>query len=191
MSAGQIDPMGWRDVLAWLSEEENVERMLAEWQDDSANKEESAASRLAAVDATIVSLRASMKDLGHDIAEAKHEESRRTLRETLDEYAAQVEREEGKRANLLRESANAGAQADFAREMREWVRMVAQEAPTFDRAEQRTTLRALGAQLTLWREGGQPQGWPQRYKIDLHLTGWTGHAPITLPPSLQKLSLTS
>jgi hypothetical protein len=191
MSAAQLDPIGWRDVLAWLSEEENVERFLTEWQDDSACTEQSASSRLAAVDATIADLRGKMKDLGRDIAETTRGESRRVLQQTLDEYADMVEKEEGKRANLLRESANAGAQAAFAREMREVVRVVAREAPTFDCAEQRATLKAFGAELTLWREGGQPEGWPQRYKITLHFTGWTGHAPITLPPALSKLSLTS
>jgi hypothetical protein len=186
MSANLIDPAGWRDVLDWLSNPANVEDLIADWLERSTTKQASAASRLAAADKTIAGLQRTMRELGHDIAEAKHEASKRTLRGTLDEYAAQLEMEEGKRARILQESTDADAQAAAAASFRDWVAAIATEAPTFDRAEQRDTLRALGARLTVWKQGGQPVGWPQRYQIDLLFTGWTG-APVTLPPSTQSL----
>ncbi|HEV2462143.1 MAG TPA: hypothetical protein VGS80_27650, partial [Ktedonobacterales bacterium] len=31
MAARVLDPAGWRDVLAWLSKPDNVERLLADW----------------------------------------------------------------------------------------------------------------------------------------------------------------
>ncbi|HEV2461955.1 MAG TPA: recombinase family protein, partial [Ktedonobacterales bacterium] len=107
MGANLIDPQGWADVLDWLSDPNNVEGLIADWQERTATTKASAASRLAAVDKTIAKLRATMHDLGHDIAVAKHEASRQTLRETLDEYAAQLEKEEGKRERILQENADA------------------------------------------------------------------------------------
>jgi site-specific DNA recombinase len=188
MSAGQLDPAGWRDVLAWLVQPENVERFLAEWQDDSAGKEESAASRLTAVEHAIAELRRKMKELGEDIAETTRGESRRTLNAQLDEYADQLDAEEGKRAKLLRETADAGMQSAAAAEFRDWAREVAPVAAGYDRAQQRSTLRALGAELTLWSASYvHPDGWPQRYKIRLHFTGWTGQAPVQLPPTASAL----
>jgi hypothetical protein len=57
-------------------------------------------------------------------------------------------------------------------------------ADTVRPAEHRTTLKLLGAEVTVWREDYvHPDGWPQRYKIDLHFTGYTGRAPVTLPPA--------
>ena len=65
--------------------------------------------------------------------------------------------------------------------MREWVRVVAAKAPTMTRAQQRATLKALGAVATVWRaDYVHPDGWPQRYRITLHFTGFTGQ-PVTLP----------
>jgi hypothetical protein len=186
MDANLIDPQGWADVLDWLSDPNNVEGLIADWLERSATTQASAASRLAAVDKTIATLRQTMHDLAHDIAEAKHEASKRTLRGTLDEYAAQLEMEEGKRARILQENADAGEHAAAAASFRDWVRAIATEAPTFRPAEQRDTLRALGARLTIWKQGGQPAAWPQRYKIELYFTGFSGAAPVTLLPTVAK-----
>jgi hypothetical protein len=77
--------------------------------------------------------------------------------------------------------------SNAAREQQEvlaWVQVVAERAPTFGPAEQRATLRGLGAVVTVWRADYQhPDGWPQRYQIVLHWTGFTTRQPVTLPPA--------
>jgi hypothetical protein len=51
----------------------------------------------------------------------------------------------------------------------------------FAREAQIDALRALGARVTVWRSDYQhPDGWPQRYKVVLTFTGFTGQ-PVTLP----------
>ncbi len=96
--------------------------------------------------------------------------------------------EEGKRERLLHEAREASAYAEAARDVREWVRIVAAHAESFTREQRRDTLRALGAQLTLWRtDYVHPDGWPQRYRIRLHWTGFIGQ-PTTLPRRSQRVS---
>ena len=76
------------------------------------------------------------------------------------------------------------------REVREWVRAVAERAGTMTRAQQRATLKALGAEATTWRaDYAHPDGWPQRYRIVLHFTGFTGQ-PVTLPAAQSPRILT-
>ncbi len=59
---------------------------------------------------------------------------------------------------------------------------MSERAGTFTREQQRDTLRALGAQLTLWRaDAVHDDGWPQRYRVVLTFTGF-GAQPVTLPP---------
>ncbi|HEV2461948.1 MAG TPA: recombinase family protein [Ktedonobacterales bacterium] len=193
MNADALDPQGWADVLAWLSDPENVERLLSEWQQQTTRAERTHASRLAAVDATLATLREKMAELGADIDATTQRESRRVLLAHLDAHAAQVEREEAKRVEVLREAETRAQQATAAQSVRDAVQMAAARAAGADRARQRVILRALGARLTLWRaDYVHPDGWPQRYKVRLHWTGWTGQedAPITLPPSSQ-LTLTT
>jgi hypothetical protein len=63
------------------------------------------------------------------------------------------------------------------------VRVVAAEADTFTREEQRDCLRILGAVVTVWRaDYVHADGWPQRYRITLNFTGFSGE-PETLPPA--------
>jgi hypothetical protein len=168
-------------VRAWLSDPKNVARLLAEWEQDERSTEQSMASRLEASAATIATLRDKMGRLAETIAETSERESRRTLQDKLDAYAAQVRSEEGKRERLLHEASEAIDHARTARDIREWVRVVAEQAATFTREEQRITLKALGARVTVWRaDYVHPDGWPQRYKIRLHFTSFTGQ-PETLP----------
>ena len=61
-------------------------------------------------------------------------------------------------------------------------RVLSERADHFTREQQRDTLRALGAQLTLWRaDAVHEDGWPQRYRVVLTFTGF-GAQPVTLPP---------
>ena len=181
IAAGVLDVAGWAAVVAWLQKERNVERLLAEWQHEEQSTEHSVTSRLDAVADTIAALRAKMDALAETIAETSKGESRRTLQEKLDRYADQVTAEEKKRERLLSEASEAVDHAREAREVREWVRVVARKASTMTRAQQRATLKALGAVATVWRaDYVHPDGWPQRYKIRLHWTGFTGQ-PVTLP----------
>jgi hypothetical protein len=91
--------------------------------------------------------------------------------------------QERKREKLLSEAHDAIEHAREEREIREWVSVVASHAETFTRLEQVAALRVLGAQITIWRADHQhPDGWPQRYKIKLSWTGFTGQ-PVTLPAS--------
>ncbi|HEV8191240.1 MAG TPA: recombinase family protein [Ktedonobacterales bacterium] len=181
MLANALDPAGWADVRAWLSEPANVSRLLAEWDQEEQRAESSVASRLDASAAMIAMLRDKMGRLAETISETSEKESRRVLQEKLDAYAAQARKEEGKRERLLSEARDAAQRANEERDVREWVRIVADRAATFTRAEQVTTLHALGAQVTVWRaDHVHADGWPQRYKIVLNFTGFTGQ-PVTLP----------
>jgi DNA invertase Pin-like site-specific DNA recombinase len=181
MAARVLDPAGWADVVAWLNEPANVQRLLSEWQQDEQNTGDSMTSRLDASAATVAALRDKMGRLAETIAETSERESRRTLQDKLDAYAAQVRKEEGKRERLLSEASDAVDHAREAREVREWVRVVAEQAATMTPAKQWATLHALGAQVTLWRaDYVHPDGWPQRYQIVLHFTGFSGQ-PVTLP----------
>lgn len=183
ISANVLDPAGWADVVAWLSNEENVARLLTDWQAEREQGEHSVSTRLDAADAQLRELRGKMSALAEAIAETTNRESRQVLQEKLDTYAERVRAEEGKREKLLREAQDAKAYAAAGREVRQWTRIVAAQAETFTREEKRDTLRALGAQVKVWRgDYVHPDGWPQRYRIVLHFTGFTGQ-PVTLPPS--------
>jgi hypothetical protein len=178
-----LDTAGWADVVAWLSNEKNVAQLLTDWQAQREQGEHSIATRLDAADAQLRELRGKMGALAETIAETSRGESRRTLQEKLDRYADQVTAEEKKREQLFREAADAKAYAAAGREVREWSRIVAARGRTAAREEQRDVLRALGAQVTIWRDDYRhPDGWPQRYRIILRFTGFTGH-PVTLPPA--------
>ncbi len=183
MTASLLDPPSWADVLAWLSNEDNVERLLADWEQDNRSGEQSISSRVQAADAQLAMIRAKMGALAESIADTTSRESRLVLQQKLDEYGERLRTEEGKRERLLHEAREASAYAEASQGVREWVRVVAAHAESFTREEQRETLRALGAQLTLWRaDYVHPDGWPQRYKIVLHFTGFSGQ-PTTLPPA--------
>jgi hypothetical protein len=184
IAANILDTAGWADVVAWLLDEENVARLLADWQDERQSNEHSISTRLDAADAQLATLRARMTALAEAIGETTARESRQVLQEKLDEYASQLSRETGKRERLLAEAADAGAYAIAAQDVRTWVAAVAREAASFTRQEQRDTLRALGAEATVWRADYiHEDGWPQRYKITLHFTGFSrGGQPMVLPP---------
>jgi hypothetical protein len=162
---------------------ENVARLLADWQAENQGTERSITSRLDAAAATVAALRDKMGRLAETIAETSERESRRTLQAKLDAYAEKVRAEEGKRERLLHEAREAADRAQAEQDIRAWMREVAAVAAGYDCAQQRDALRALGAVVTIWREGYvHPDGWPQRYQIQLHFTGFTGQAPVTLPP---------
>jgi hypothetical protein len=183
MNATTLDASGWADVRAWLRDEDNVRRLLAEWEQEENSVENSAAARLEAVAANIRKLRGNMDSLADTIAQTANKESRRVLQEKLDNYAERVVKEEAKRERLMTDASDAATHAQDARDIREWVSAVASHADTFTRAEQVTALHALGAQVTIWRaDHVHEDGWPQRYKIVLHFTGFTGQ-PVTLPPA--------
>jgi hypothetical protein len=182
ITAAAVDLPGWADVLDWLSNPENVDRLLTDWHTDNRSTERSMTSRLDAAVATIANLRDKMARLADTIAETDERESRRTLQEKLDAYGAQATKEEKKRTQLLQKARDAALEEQADREMREWVRVVVERAPTFTREEQIYTLKALGAVATVWREDYvHPDGWPQRYQIKLPFTGFSGRAEI-LPP---------
>ena len=181
MHASVLDGAVWADVCDWLEKPENVRRLLAEWVQKERNAEKSIASRLEAAGAVITTLREKMGRLAETIADTSDRESRRVLQENLDGYAAQLRAEEGKRERLLGEAHDAVEQAQDARDVREWVAQVAARAPSFTRAEQVAALRALGARVTVWRKDHvHEDGWPQRYRITLNWSGFTGKA-VTLP----------
>jgi site-specific DNA recombinase len=183
-AARVLDPAGWADVLTWLSDPENVERLLADWRAENQGTERSITSRLDAAAAGIARLRDKMDRLAETIAETSERESRRTLQDKLDAYAALVRTEESKRERLLREARDTADHVQAEQDIREWVRIVRERAPTFGPAERATTLRVLGAVVTVWRaDYVHPDGWPQRYRIVLRFTGFTGQAPVTLPPT--------
>jgi hypothetical protein len=180
-NARVLDPAAWADVVAWLSDDANVTRLLADWDHERTRGADSLTSRLDALDATTATLRGKMANLAETIADTSDRESRAVLQATLDSYAAQVRTQGEKRAKLLQEAAQASEHAAQKVAVRQWVQLVATEAADFTPAEQVTILRALGAELTLWREDYMhPDGWPKRYKIVLHFTGFTGQ-PVVLP----------
>jgi hypothetical protein len=183
VAAPTLDPAGWADVRAWLENEENVSRLLAEWEQEERSAETSIASRVEATEATIRMLRDKMNSLADTIAETTNKESRRTLQEKLDYYGDQVTVEERKREKLLGEAHDAVEHARDEREVREWVKIVSGRAATASREEKFAVLRALGARVTIWRaDHVHDDRWPQRYKIVLHWTDFTG-SPVTLPAS--------
>jgi hypothetical protein len=54
-----------------------------------------------------------------------------------------------------------------------------------------TVHHALDAQVTIWRaDHVHEDGWPQRYKITLHFTGFTCQ-PVTLPPANSEYTTSS
>jgi site-specific DNA recombinase len=193
ISANVLDPTSWADVVAWLSDEKNVARLLADWQEEGQHSEHSIGTRLDAADAQLAALRGKMDALAESIAETTSRESRLVLQQKLDEYAERVRKEDGKRDRLLREAYEAREYAEAAREVREWVQIVASKAATFTPAEQRETLRALGGVVTVWRADYEhTDGWPQRYKVVLHFTGFRSSGePMTLPPSATIVTQTS
>jgi site-specific DNA recombinase len=181
MHASALDPAGWADVRVWLENEDNVRSLLAEWEQDQQSAENSIASRVEAVEATIRTLRDKMNRLAETIADTSDRESRRVLQEKLDTYAAQARKEDGKRERLMREARDAVEHAREEREVREWVSVVSSKAATASREEQVAALLALGAHVTIWRvDHVHEDGWPQRHKIELRFTGFTGQL-VTLP----------
>ncbi len=133
MQASSLDPSGWADVRAWLSKEENVSRLLADWEQEDASPGKSLASRLNAADDQIAALGARIANK-HKFAELVDDDQERA------ELAAEVS------------------------ELRAQVRA-----------------KALDARVTIWRaDYVHPDDWPQRYRIVLHFTGFTGQ-PVTLP----------
>ena len=185
LSAAVIDAAGWADILAWLTDGENVARLLADWQEESQNSEHSIGTRLDATNAQIATLQGKMDTLAESIAETAARESRLVLQQKLDEYADKLRREEVKRERLLREAHEVHEYTAAAQQIHEWIRTVASKAATFSREEQRDTLRALGAVMTVWRaDYVHADGWPQRYRITLHFTWFrTGDQPVILPPT--------
>jgi hypothetical protein len=170
-------------VRAWLRDEDNVRRLLAEWEQEESSVENSAMTRLEVVMANIKRLRENIDNLTDSIAEQNSREARQSLQEKLELRTDQMRKEEAKRERLMREANAAVDYAKDARDIREWVSVVASRADSFTRLEQVTALRALGAQVTVWREDHEHEdGWPQRYKVTLHFTGFTGRTE-TLPPS--------
>ena len=139
------------------------------------------------MEATIKTLRDKMNRLAETIADTSDRESRRVLQEKLDTYAAQARKEEGKRERLMREAHDAAQYAKDARDVREWISVVSERTATASRDDQRATLLMLGAQVTIWRKDYvHPDDWPQRYKIELRFTGFTG-ALVTLPASQDEI----
>ena len=168
-------------MRAWLSDEKNVSRLLAEWEREEKSVENSAMARLEAVAANTARLRVSMNNLAESIAETSSREGRQPLQEKMELYAGQLRKEDAKRERLMAEASAAVDHAKDAHDIREWVSVVASRADSFTPLEQVTALHALGAQVTVWNENYvHEDGWPQRYKITLHFTGFTGQ-PVTLP----------
>jgi DNA invertase Pin-like site-specific DNA recombinase len=181
IGAAALDPAAWADVVDWLSNPENVVRLLKEWEQEEQTAESSVATRLEAANAVLSHLRNRMTALADAISETTAKESRQVLQEKLDQLAVQVTRETGKRDQLLRAARDADARARDERDIREWACAVAASASEYTREVQRDTLRALGAQVTVWRSDHMhADGWPQRYKVTLTFTGFTGQ-PVTLP----------
>jgi hypothetical protein len=180
--ASALDPRGWADVRAWLSNEKNVSRLLTEWEQEEKNVNNSAASRLEASAATIRELCENRNNLIDTIAQTNNRDSRRVLQERLDQLSERISREEGKRERLMAEAKEAVDHAKDARDIREWVTTVASRADTFTRLEQVAVLHALDAQVEVWRaDHVHEDGWPQRYRITLHFTGFTTGQLVTLP----------
>jgi DNA invertase Pin-like site-specific DNA recombinase len=183
MQADVLDPAGWADVVTWLANPENVANLFASWEQESAQAEHSLSTRVEAVDAQIATLRDKMGRIAETIEDTSDRESRRVLQERLDTHATSIRNEEAKRAKLMEEAHTRAEHTQAQADMAAWARVVAEKAPTMTRAQQVATLRALGAEVTVWRgDYVHPDGWPQRYKIKLHFTGFTQDAgPVTLP----------
>ena len=180
-----LGPTSWTPLAGpmcapWLAEPKNVARLLKEWEQSEQHAETSLASRLEAANAHLATLCDRMAALADDIETARGE-ARKVLNEKLDELAAAVQRETAKRDRLLREASAASDRAQDERDIREWVCEVAAQSDGYTRELQRDTLRALGARVVVWRaDHVHADGWPQRYRITLTWTGFTGQ-PVTLP----------
>jgi site-specific DNA recombinase len=183
IAAKVLDPSAWDDVRAWLHDEDNVRRLLAEWEQEERSVESSAMTRLEVVMANIKELRENMDNLTDSIAEQNSRGARQSLQEKLELRADQLRKEEVKRERLMAEASAAVDYAKDARDIREWVSTVAAHADNFTPLEKVTALRALGAQVTVWNKDHiHEDGRPQRYEITLQFTGFTGQ-PVTLPAS--------
>jgi hypothetical protein len=185
LSAAIIDAAGWADIVTWLTDGENVTRLLADWQEESRNSEQSIGTRLDAADAQIAMLQGKMNTLAESIAETATRESRLVLQQKLDEYADKLRREEVKRERLLREAHEVLDYAEAAQQIRTYLKIMASKAATLTPEDKRKVLHALGAQITVWRKDYvHPDGWPQRYRITLHFNGFRAYDPVlTLPPA--------
>ncbi len=181
MQASSLDPSGWADVRAWLSKQENVSRLLADWEQEDASPGKSLASRLNAADDQIAALGARIANKRKFAELVDDDQERAEMAAEVSELRAQVRAQEAKKARLVTEAADAASYAEQARTVREWVTRVDADADTFTPAERRATLKALDARVTIWRaDYVHPDDWPQRYRIVLHFTGFTGQ-PVTLP----------
>jgi hypothetical protein len=136
MAARVLDPAGWADMLAWLSDEADVAHLFADWEQESQSSERSMTSRLDAAAAQVAVLQEKMGRLAETIAETSGRESRRTLQDKLDAYSEQLRSEEGKREQLLREARDATNHAHAQRDLAQWAQVVAREASTCTREEQ-------------------------------------------------------
>ena len=137
-----LDPQAWADIVEWLANSKNVARLIDEWQQEERKAQDSIGSRMDAVNAQLAQLQGRMSALAKAISETSNRESRRTLREKLDQLSAQYTRDEGKRDQLVRDTQ---AERDRAREARDvcaWATEVADRAGEFTREMQIDTLRA-------------------------------------------------
>src|SRR5258708_7398541 len=142
IDASVLDPAGWADVRAWLSDADNVARFLAEWEQDNKSGEQSISSRVEAADAQLALIRSKMRGLAESITDATSREGRLVLQQKLDEYGERLLTEEGKRERLLHEAREASAYAEASQGVRDWVHIVAPRAATMTRAQQPDTLPA-------------------------------------------------
>jgi hypothetical protein len=188
IAASVLDPAAWADIVTWLSNPKNVARLMQEWEQEEQHAQSSIGSRIDVVNAQLVHLRDRMSALADSISETSVRESRRTLQEKLDDLSAQYTREESKRERLLRDAQQERDRARDARDICAWAAEVSERAGEFTPEMQIDTLRALGARVMVWRGDYQhPDKWPQRYKVTLTFTGFTGHA-VTLPAVLSSTS---
>jgi DNA invertase Pin-like site-specific DNA recombinase len=183
MTATNLDPVGWGDVVEWLSNEKNMARLLKDWQDTRAQGERSIASRLNAADAQLATLRAKMNALTEAVSEQGNREARQALQEKLSQVGEQLTREQVKRERLLSEAVDASAYVEASHDVAAWARLVAKSAASFTEEEKRECLRALGAEVEVWRaDYVHPDGWGQRYKITLNFVGFSGGGQATILP---------
>jgi hypothetical protein len=184
MAAHKLDALVWRDVITWLTYEQNVRDLLADWQAQGEVASESVASRLDATDAVIKSLRAKMTNLALAVAETTDPDSRHVLQEKLDDYAAQVRTETAKRERLQSEAAAADAHAAELATLADWTREVTRRADRFTWEEQRATLKALGVRVDVWRPRDEAHAGayaPQRYRVCLFAISDGERDSIVLP----------
>ena len=118
-------------MRAWLHDEDNVRRLLAEWEQEERSVESSAMTRLEVVMANIKELRENMDNLTDSIAEQNSRGARQSLQEKLELRADQLRKEEAKRERLMAEASAAVDYAKDARDIREWVSTVAAHADNF------------------------------------------------------------